>query len=263
MHSRSFPRPFVCKLASYFTSEIERQISISKESTVTLGLFGIPGRRNILKKDERIIDWRTKMTRNDNGHFICPEVKCSWQRMDGWICFYSETPILEMPTENKIRKYKCGLMSNKRCNFESWNNRFQWNGTSFIWSADCATQLQTKQSLKLCGWQHKGGIETLWIYYNIMVQLCLLSQSFILCFKTSTVIFPLPFSSTSVVQMDYLTQATMAALRPSLRSFLWRWSRTLHGCSTRPLPTKGLQSSWEAPLTGEGHPPVYSTPAGF
>lgn len=65
----------------------------------------------------------------------------------------------------------------------------------------------TKQSLKLCGWQHKGGIETLWIYYNILVQLCLLSQSFILCFKMSTVIFPLPFSSTSVVQLDYLNKS--------------------------------------------------------
>lgn len=39
-----------------------------------------------------------------------------------------------------------------------------------------------------------------------MVQLCLLSQSFILCFKMSTVISPLPFSSTSVVQMDYLNK---------------------------------------------------------
>lgn len=113
-----------------------------------------------------------------------------------------------MPTQKKvIRKYKCGLMSNKRCNFKSWNNRFQWNGTSFIWSADCATQLQTKQCLKLCGWRYKRGIETLWIYYNIMVQLYLLSQSFILCFKMSTVIFPLPFSSISVVQMDYLNKS--------------------------------------------------------
>lgn len=51
--------------------------------------------------------------------------------------------------------------------------------------------------------RHRDPLDILQHYGTI----CLLSQSFILCFKMSTVIFSLSFSTTSVVQMDYLDKS--------------------------------------------------------
>lgn len=67
----------------------------------------------------------------------------------------------------------------------------------------------TNKAVPKTSWVAAQRVDTLWIYYDIMVQLCLLSQSFILCLKMSTIIFPLPFPSISVVRMDYLDKTNL------------------------------------------------------